>query len=719
MRIRIPLFLACLMTAVLACAQTSTRVRLISDAEEIPAGGGFLVAAELSMARGWHTYWRTPGDSGQPTKVVWTLPTGFSASPLEWPVPEKLVEEGLVVNAYNGVVRIFIPLTVSSGVAPGRYDLTAKVSWLECEKSCIKGSAVVPLSIVVGPRRVDSVDAELIRKGRDGLPKPAVFPVEVRWADAGSSDIRIAEFSFPGGEGTWDPILDRSPEGQWSGKTSARRDRDRTILQSAFNRFEQAWPQQAGGLLVRTSADGTREAFEFSAQFGAPAVSREGSPASKAISGNTSPPEPVAPSPRGASFAGMLLAAFLGGLVLNIMPCVLPVIALKILGFVGQASQNPGRVRVMGLVYGAGVLASFLALALLVVAVKSAGGTASWGMQFQNPKFLLVTTLLVVLVALNLFGVFEVILPGSAMQSASDLSGKEGLGGAFFNGVLATLLATPCTAPFLGVSLGFALSQSSATVVLFFLTAGAGLAFPYVLLCWQPAWLKFLPRPGNWMVTFKVAMGFPVMATGLWLFTLTTPHYGADRAFWVAMALVTLAMAAWVYGAVVQHSRRTPFVGWISIAVLVAAAYGWFLEKELDWRHPPARSRSTAKQEGPIGWMPWSQGSVEEFRRQGRPVLVDFTADWCTTCQINKRRAIEVEPVVRRLKELKFATLIGDFTFEDAAIALELKRFRRAGVPLVLVYPADISKEPVVMPDGLMSEADMLAALDRVAGTTR
>jgi thiol:disulfide interchange protein len=708
------LILGAILSGWIALAQTTTQVRLRPEFSQISPGSTVTVAVELSMAPGWHTYWRSPGDAGQATKVVWTLPEGFAAAPLEWPVPERIVEDTLVVFAYHDTVRLLSTLSVAEGIPAGSYELTAKVSWLECEKSCIKGSTTLPLKISVGPLKIDGEGSLVVKEARTQLPKPFPGGVKLQWDNPpDSGDLRAATLLFPHDGGDWDICLDRVPEGQWAASADSRREGSEVVFRPVFTRFEAAWPSKAGGLLVRKLPGGGRVGYSFGAEIAAGAPK----PSDGLSSGASAT---VVPEVAGSSsFGGMLVAAFLGGLVLNIMPCVLPVIALKILGFVGQASQQPGRVRLMGLVYGAGVLASFLALAALVIGVKSAGGTASWGMQFQNPKFLLVTTALVLLVALNLFGIFEVILPGAAMQSASDLAGKEGIGGAFFNGILATLLATPCTAPFLGVSLGYALSQSAGTILLFFLTAGAGLAFPYVLLCWQPAWLRFLPKPGNWMVTFKVAMGFPVLATGLWLFTLTMPHYGADKAFWVAMFLVAVALGAWVFGTFVQHARKSTFAGWLALLAVTATAYGWFLEGELDWRHPPARGQAKSLHTGPVAWAAWSPDAVATLRRQGRPVLVDFTADWCTTCQINKRRAIEVEPVVKRIEELKFASLIGDFTFEDPAIAVELRRFRRAGVPLVLVYPADPSLDPIVLPDGILSQADMLSALERATGPRR
>jgi thiol:disulfide interchange protein DsbD len=707
------------MTSLLACliflgvfssrAQTSTRVRLFPDASETPPGTRFTAAVELTMAPGWHTYWRSPGDAGQPTKIAWTLPPGFSAGAIQWPVPEKLIEEDLVVNAYSGVATLLIPVSVEAGVAAGRYDLSAKVSWLECEKSCIKGTKTVTASIVVGPNRTASPESEAIALAKAKIPPPADFPVSAAWIDSGDATNRTLSVKFASTGGSWDLFPDRNSEGAWSGRPQLEKSGSDTVIKVAFTPFEKEWPTNVSGLLVRDVKTAGSAAFEFSVPIASVALAAATGGAGAA---SDTPAEVASES---NSFLGYLVGAFLGGLILNIMPCVLPVIALKILGFVGQASQNPGRVRTMGLVYGAGVLASFLALALLVIGVKAAGGTASWGMQFQNPKFLVAMTALVVLVALNLFGVFEVVLGGGAMQSASDLAGKDGLAGAFFNGVLATLLATPCTAPFLGVSLGFALAQPSLQIVLFFLVAGLGLAFPYVLLCWQPAWLRYLPKPGNWMVSFKVAMGFPVLATGLWLFTLTTSHYGADRILWLALFLVTLSMAAWVYGRFVQTARSGAISGWVAFAAILAVGYFWFLEGELKWRQPPSRTRTTAHS-GPINWENWSTDAVQRLRQSGRPVLVDFTADWCTTCQINKRRAIEVKPVIEKIQALNVAPLIGDFSFEDEKIAAELKRFKRAGVPLVLVYPADISKPPVVLPDGVFSPSTMIAALENAAG---
>jgi thiol:disulfide interchange protein DsbD len=399
----------------------------------------------------------------------------------------------------------------------------------------------------------------------------------------------------------------------------------------------------------------------------------------------------------------MLLYAFLGGLILNIMPCVLPVIALKILGFVGQAKDDPRRVRKLGLIYALGVMVSFLVLAGLVIGVKAAGHKAGWGMQFGNPQFLVALTALVTLVALNLFGLFE-INPGTrVMDAAGTLASKHGPAGAFFNGVLATILATPCTAPFLGAALGFAFAQSAGIIVLMFMVVALGLASPYVILSWQPTWLKFLPKPGAWMERFKVAMGFPMLATAVWLFSLIPLHYG-KRALWLGLFLVILALAAWIYGEFVQRGRAHRGLGLAAALALLVGGYLYAVEGQLRWRSPvPDSSLAGPLKESPDGidWQRWSPAAVAQARAQGRPVFVDFTADWCLTCQANKRIAIDIPSVRAKLKEINAVALLGDYTRLPDDITTELNRYGRAGVPLVLVYPKAPSEPPLVLPEAL------------------
>jgi thiol:disulfide interchange protein DsbD len=397
------------------------------------------------------------------------------------------------------------------------------------------------------------------------------------------------------------------------------------------------------------------------------------------------------------------------------MPCVLPVIALKILGFVSEAKSSPRRVRVLGLIYALGVLVSFLTLATIVLGVKAAGHKAGWGMQFGNPVFLVCLTTLVTLVALNLFGIFEVTLGGRAMDTASDLSAKNGAPGAFFNGVLATALATPCTAPFLSIALGFAFAQGAVVVLLIFSAVAAGLASPYVLLTWNPAWLKFLPKPGAWMEKFKMAMAFPMFLTAVWLLNLAAGNYG-ERAVWLGIFLVLIAMAAWIYGEFVQRARSGRLLGLVTFVAVILASYVMVLEKQLHWRKPvlPANMAINNHDLESIAWEPWTPETVAKARATGRPVLVDFTADWCLTCQVNKRSSIETAEVFKKIHELNAIALLADYTHFPDRITTELNHFNRAGVPLVLVYPKNPDAEPAVLPE-VLTPGIVLNALDRAA----
>jgi thiol:disulfide interchange protein DsbD len=412
----------------------------------------------------------------------------------------------------------------------------------------------------------------------------------------------------------------------------------------------------------------------------------------------------------------MLLYAFIGGLILNIMPCVLPVIALKILGFVGESRSDPRHVRKLGLVYALGVLVSFATLAAVVIGVKTAGHRAGWGMQFGSPVFVVCLTTLVMLVALNLFGVFEVTLGGRALDAAGGLASKHGAAGAFFNGVLATALATPCTAPILSIALGFAFAQKAPVILLMFLAVGVGLAAPYVVLSWNPAWLKFLPKPGAWMEKFKIAMGFPMLATAVWLFNLAAGSYGKS-VLWLGVFLVMVAFAAWIFGEFVQRGRTRKGVALAILLILLIGSYAFALENQLNWRAPITAPDTTSPlKESPdgIAWQRWSPEAVAKARSEGRPAIVDFTADWCLTCQVNKKTSIETSSVRAKLKSMNAVALLGDYTHFPENISAELNRFGRAGVPLVLIYPKNPATPPIVLPE-ILTPGIVLDALDRAA----
>ncbi len=694
MRLRVLACLASLWIAVLSgWAQGRSVARLMVDRSDVQPGSTFHAALELSSPAGWHTYWRNPGDSGQRTKIEWTLPPGVTAGELQWPTPERLTEEGLSTYIYHGKVVFPVTLTVAADRAPGPVTLQARVSWLECKTECLPGRTNLSVSLTVGPKDTPSAEAPIVQQALDLLPKTDLTPkASAQWA--GSADGQDRPFAVASTETGFRDFYPFESD-SFDTARDLEGSTPRRIL-FKLTRSGDMWPKSIAGLLIFGEGAATRA---ISATL---PLSDDGSAAPATATPALTTSEPVA-APASWSVIGLaFIGAFVGGMVLNIMPCVLPVIALKILGFVNQSREQPRRIRFLGFVYTLGVLASFAVLALLVILVQSAGRSASWGMQFQNPIFLVSITTLVTLVALNLFGVFEVTLHSGAMGAASDLSGRKGPTGAFFNGVFTTILATPCTAPFLAGALGFAFGQPPAILMALFLAAGLGLATPYLLLSIQPAWLAFLPKPGNWMITFKTVMGFPMAATAVWLLSLASDQFGDSGVLLVGLFLVCVSLAAWIFGTFIQTGTANPRLGWGLVAAVLVGAYVGILERQLNWRSPaPVESSRAAVSPGGINWKPWSASAVEEARVDGHPVLVDFTANWCLTCKVNKKIAIEVPAVRERLAALNFVTLKGDYTRADPAIAAELRRFERAGVPLVLVYSKDSKQPPRLLPTQL------------------
>jgi thiol:disulfide interchange protein len=697
--------------------QPLTTVRLLTEQSQVTPGSTVYAAVQLKMPPGWHTYWLNPsdsGDSGQATRIEWTLPDHIQAGAIQWPTPTKLQEEVEAVLTYSGTTTLLVPLTVSSNAPLGPVTLKAKVRWLECEKSCVQGKAELSAPLAIAASSIPSPDAPDFSGFRKALPTPITTPIVLAWMDPPSAKSRRLSVSFTSTNGPWD-LYPEPISGISFGPSSPQSPKEgRVVIEKAMEMPGAHWPGTLQGLIALVDPSGHPLASQ---QFSQPI---QEIPTPAVVVDQASAPS----TPESAPLAQLLVFAFIGGLILNIMPCVLPVIALKILGFVRQSQESPRRIRLLGLSYGAGVIASFSLLGVLVIAIKLAGKNAHQGLLFQNPIFLVCMTTLMVLIALNLFGLFEVSLSGKALDGASQLASQEGPFGAFMNGVLATVLATPCTAPFLGVSIGFALGQDAHSnpglILLFFVVAGLGLALPYVTLCLQPRWLRLLPKPGAWMVRFKVIMGFPMMATAVWLFSLSIGHYDSDGLLWLGLFLVTIALGAWIFGEFVQRAEGRRLAGGVAVAGVLAAAYLWMLEGELNWRDPirsdsatamvPSRKRGSDR----INWEPWSPAAVAQAQAEKKPILVDFTASWCVTCQANKRTAIEVAPVIAMLKTVGAVTLLGDFTHEDPGIAAELRKHRRAGVPLVLVYSKDPARPPKVLPE-VLSRATMLEALEWAA----
>lgn len=685
---------------------SNTRARLALPAETVRPGETITAGVVLEMTPPWHTYWRNPGESGMATAIQWKLPDGVKAGAIQWPVPEEYDSEDLVTYILHGTAVLLVPLEFSADLQPGPLNIEAKVSWLECDLQCVPGDATVQASITVADATTPSKDAGLISDAQSQLPKDgASLKARAAWDGPVVGDKRalIIEwpangpirnatfFPYAGDNFEIQPQIERLPM-----------DKSRVALRAVVKKFKGDWPSQLAGLIVLKRGEAS-EAFDVLLT-----VAHEGSVTVSTGSAGGVPTNHGV----GRGLAFHLLLALGGGLVLNLMPCVLPILSLKVLSLVRHSGGSAGERRKHGLVYTLGVLVSFWAIGGLVVA----GRLASWGAQFQNPRFIVIMTVLMTLVALSLFGVFEVLLPGSTLTQATQLASKERVAGTFFNGVLAVILGASCTAPLLAAAIGWAISQQPAAILLIFTMIGAGLALPFFLLSFFPSLQTLLPEPGPWMEKLKIAMGFPMLATAVWLLSQTADHFGEAGPLWVGLFLVVLALASWIYGEFVQRGTKRKTLGTVLALVLAVGGYCSTLERGLDWRHPPQDLPSEIASAGngkadEIPWQPWSPAAVEAARKNGHPVLVDFTANWCLTCQLNKKTSLEVDAVRRKIEQINAVPLLADYTRQNPEIAAELKRFERAGVPLVLVYPRDSSKPPAVLPT-VLTPGIVLDALD-------
>jgi thiol:disulfide interchange protein len=685
-----------------------TQVKLLLSADTAKPGDTIFAGVDLKMDAGWHTYWKNPGDAGSPTEIKWQLPPGISAGEIQWPLPEKLPPVEVTTYGYENEVMLLVPLTIATNFSGGEIDLKANVSWLECKDVCIPANQDAEAKLNIGSETKNSADATVIENWRKKVPLTSQLAISASWETTTNADTRAVVIDFPTAQisvrvDSGDFFPDSADTFEVQPATEITSSPNEIRLHKLVKKLSGDWPKEISGVFIYHCTNYGDNAYAVKLPVA------DTAPASGTISSITNP----SPAQPPQSFWQILLFAFIGGLILNIMPCVLPVIALKILGFVSEAKSSPQRTRALGGIYAVGVLFSFLILAAVVIGVKAAGHQAGWGMQFGNPIFIVCLATLVTLVALNLFGVFEVTPGGGAFDKANELASKHGAAGAFFNGVLATTLATPCTAPFLAPALGFAFSQSAATIVLVFLTVGLGLASPYVLLSWNPAWLKFLPKPGAWMEKFKIAMGFPMLATVVWLYGIAASSYGKN-VLWLGVFLVTTAAAAWVFGEFFQRGQKRRGLALAVTLILLASGYYFALEEQLEWRIlPPSTDFSSLKESADgIDWQPWSPEAVAAARANGKSVLVDFTADWCLTCQVNKKTSIEIPSVRKKIKDANVVALLADDTRTPQNIAVELQKFNRAGVPLVLVYPKNPDAQPIVLPE-VLAPSIVLDALDK------
>ncbi len=560
------------------------KATLLADTSAVVPGQPFTAGVLLTMLSGWHTYWQFSGDAGIPTEIKWKLPPGWKTGPLQWPVPEKFTEPGdIQVYGYHGEVLLMVQLTPPTKLEQKPINLAADVEWLVCEKICVPGNASVALELPVNGQSTPA-NADLFAKFRGQLPRPlpASAARALHWGRQ-PNEFRLR-------------IDDRSLA------QSARVDFFPLPGASTLIGHPRRLPTESGGLEfvipIESAPPGVRSLDGLLVSDG------------HAFSLGAVGAEPgSAPPATGAGSKGLLtwlLFGFIGGLILNLMPCVLPVISLKIFGFIKHARDSRGRIFGNGLAFTLGIFVWFIGLALLLIALKSAGHEITWAFQFTNPWFLVAMSAVVLVFALNLFGVFEIILPASATTGLLGWSAREGYAGSFLQGVFATILATPCTAPYLGTALGFAFAQSAAIILLMFVAIAAGMSAPYLLLSAQPAWLRFVPRPGPWMVRVKQFMGFLLLATLLFLLWVIGVARGIDAAIWVSAFLLVLSIACWMLGSfsLPSASRVQRSVVLALVLLLVGGSGFYFLGQKFSATQIAAHDRTSgdcsARSEAPL-----------------------------------------------------------------------------------------------------------------------
>jgi thiol:disulfide interchange protein DsbD len=635
---------------------TLDHVRLDATLEApLQPGKTVWVAIHQHMDPGWHTYWRNPGEAGVATSITWSLPQGVTAGDIRWPTPERF-SDGTVTNyGYEKDTTLLVPLAASTTAKSGIAHLT--VNLLACEHMCIPEQATLDLDLGKASGTAAMFDA-----ARRAIPQP--FAGTARFSlDARS--VRVV-LDLP-----QDPAAD------------------------AVAVFPAEQRLMADGGVARVRVDGSRVTWTMPAQAGAKApasfsgvvaVAGQGAWAFTAQPGLT-----AAPPTNAAHDNGLLVAlalAFLGGLILNLMPCVLPVLSMKALALARTGSDSAAAKR-EGLFYLAGVMATFAIMAVVLLTLKASGAALGWGFQLQSPVVVLGLALLMATIGMNLFGVFE--LPLGFAGAGDHLAQSGGAKGAFFTGALAVVVASPCTAPFMGAALGFALTQPILAAASVFLALGLGFAAPFTIISFSPALVRLLPKPGNWMNTFKQAMAFPMFATAIWLLWVLARQSGTDAVIIGLAVGLGIALLVWL-------CRITR--GLWSWAVGIAGAVALTISSALALI-PPAPSSQPM-------WQPWSEQALASARQTGRPVLVDFSAAWCVTCLVNERVALNDAAVMKRLKEGRVVTLKGDWTNPDPAITAALHQFGRDGVPLYVLYTPSGKTE--VLPQ-ILTPQIVLAAL--------
>ncbi len=639
---------------------------LVSDADAVSPGAPLQLGLRLRIKSGWHTYWSNPGDAGAPPELTLTLPEGATAGPIAWPTPERLPEGPLMSYGYTG--EVVLPVTVTPGA--GALQIHASATWLVCEKICVPEEGTFALSLPPGTPS-PSLEAPLFAASAARQPRLSPFSAEV------------------------------APDGTLSllgAGLSAATVRDAWFFPAEAGVIDQAAPQpvtvEPGAVRIGLKP---ASAFKPGETLAGVAVLRDPGGQQSSLQVAAAPGPASAP---GVPLLQALLLAVAAGVILNLMPCVFPVLAMKAVALARLSGHERGAVRGHAVSYTAGVLTAFAGLAALLLLLRAAGRAAGWGFQFQSPVFVAVMAWVLFAVGLNLSGVFEV---GARLAgTGQDLAARRGHAGSFFTGLLAVLVATPCTAPFMGAAIAAALAAPPPATLAVFLAMGLGLAAPYALLAVLPGLARLLPRPGAWMDVLKSALAFPMYAAAAWLVWVISLQAGPDGVLAVVAGLVLLGAAAWAFGLAQRSGRRLGYA-----VAAVAAALALAVLPGLGNAAPPAAGAMAA------GVEPFTPARLAALRAEGRPVFVNMTAAWCVTCLVNEKVALSPAAVRQAFAERGVTYLKGDWTRGDPAISAFLRDHARDGVPLYVMYPTG-GRAPVVLPQ-ILTEAEMLEQLAKVS----
>jgi thiol:disulfide interchange protein len=673
-------------------------VELIAETTVVVPGERFNVALDFRLEPHWHLYWKNPGASGLPAEVEWQLPAGLSAGEIQWPAPERIELGGLMNYGYEDAVTLIVPLEAAQDFELGSaVPIQAEVSWLACEEFCMPGDASLSLALTAGAEAVKSGEAPAFEAARARLPAP-IAPWGVTAVIEGQDLVLTIEqvdglaipsdlYFYADKEGVIEPSALQALSSVGEGQVQLRAELDVAQLQEPSAAVAGVLQSQSGNwsINLRIGADAAGAATESLAGQVPAATGFEG------VLLNLGLP-------------GWLLLAFLGGLILNVMPCVLPVLSLKVFSLLKHSGQSRAQALLHGGAYTAGVVASFLALAAVLLALRAVGERIGWGFQLQSPNFVVVLTVVFFLFALNLMGVFEV---GTSLVGAdTKVSKRNDALGSFGMGVLAAVVGAPCMGPLVASVSGIAVQTNAATGLLIFGVMGLGLASPFLFLSVFPKLVAYLPKPGVWMESVKQFMGFLLMAAVVFLALVAGRLGGVDAVIALLIALLVAGLAAWIYGrwSVPVKPKRTQRIAQvISLALLVVASYYAISETKAAYEN--FETGSSVSKNGQ--WQPWSSERVETELAAGKPVFIDFTASWCLICQVNKKVATHTQATEALFEEYGVVALEADWTRYDSAITTELERFGRSGVPLYVLYAPDgeVTVLPQSLTNGIVREA--------------